>query len=79
MTPFNDRVVPENDFSLRYTLLLTIAVPNQHGLLMGLRYVDVRRSSNLPGPLQVELFLSMCWPYIYFQLLIFLPDLNHLK
>lgn len=79
VTPSNGRIVPENDFSLRCTSLLTIAIPNQHGLLKCLCYIDGRRSSSLPGPLQVELFLSVCWLYIYFQLLIFLPDLNHLK
>lgn len=57
---FNGRVVPENDFSLRGTLLLTVAVPNQHGLLTRPCYRGGRRSSNLPGPLQVELFLSVC-------------------
>lgn len=34
--------------------------------------MDCRRSSNIPGPLQEELLLSVCWPCLYFQLLTFL-------
>lgn len=66
--PFDSRVVPESGLCLRRPLWLAFAVPNQPGESVCLHPMDCRRSSNLPGPLQVELLLSVCWPCLYFQI-----------